>query len=285
MKLSEVKEYLKEASHLGARGVWLFGGEPFFYFDLLLGTVESAKELGMGVITTSNSFWATSEETALRRLYPLKEKGLDLITFSADPFHWEYVPLEYVQNAANAAKRLDMKYELWNAYFVGKGDNSSLKLCREITMRMLEHRLVFGPFTFQGTAAYILANRSPLQPWTRYNKCMLSSFLGGGLSRPSEVTIDPYGYVQIGGGSGISMGNVKGKKLSDIIKNYKIENNPITKVLYEEGPVGLAKMAMNYGFKPTEYADGCHLCYEARRILLEHYPEYLAPAIWYERAK
>jgi hypothetical protein len=62
-------------------------------------------------------------------------------------------------------------------------------------------------------------------------------------------------------------------------------SHPILKVLQEEGPVGLAKMAMDYGFEPTEYASDCYLCYEARKVLLKHYPEYLAPAIWYERAK
>ena len=283
MKLAEAKEYLKEAIKLGARSVWLFGGEPFFYFDLLLGAVESAKELGMDVTTTSNSFWATSEESALKRLHLLKEKGLDFIAFSADPFHWEYVPLEYVQNAAKAAKRLDMKYELWGSYFIGKDDDSSFRLSREITIRMLEHRLSSGPISFQGTAAYILAEHAPQQPWTRYNKCIV----GRGLSQPNEVTIEPYGYVQIGcfPGSGISIGNAKENRLSEIVKNYKIENHTIAKVLYEEGPSGLAKMAMNYGFEPTEYADACHLCYEARKVLLEHYPQYLAPAIWYERAK
>jgi hypothetical protein len=40
-----------------------------------------------------------------------------------------------------------------------------------------------------------------------------------------------------------------------------------------------------HGFTPTEYVDECHLCYKARKVLLKHYPEYLAPAIWYEKAK
>ncbi len=73
--------------------------------------------------------------------------------------------------------------------------------------------------------------------------------------------------------------------MSEIIRTYNIEEHPIMKVLRKEGPVGLARMAMNHGFKPTEYADGCHLCYEARKVLLKYYPQYLAPAIWYRKAK
>ena len=95
MKLSEVKEYLEEAKKVGAKSVWFFGGEPFFYFDLLANGVEYAKQIGLTPTTTSNAFWAKSEEAALKRLSLLKERGLHPISFSADPFHWEYVPLGF----------------------------------------------------------------------------------------------------------------------------------------------------------------------------------------------
>jgi hypothetical protein len=103
------------------------------------------------------------------------------------------------------------------------------------------------------------------------------------LSSLNFVSIDPYGYVQLC--SGISIGNAKERKLSEIIKTYDPQAHPILKALFEGGPAGLAKIAISYGFNPTEYADDCHLCYEARKALLKHYPQYLAPAIWYERAK
>jgi MoaA/NifB/PqqE/SkfB family radical SAM enzyme len=284
MKLSEVQEYLKEAKKLGTRWVWLFGGEPFLYFDLLLGAIESAKDLGFSMWTTSNAFWATSEEEALRWLRPLKEKRLDSIQFSADPFHWEYVPLEYVRNAVQAAEKLNINYSISNCYFLGKDDNSVLRLSQEITTRMSRHRFFISPINFQGTGAEVLAEQAPKQPWTRYKKCNYGPCgVGRGVAQLGIVNIDPYGYVQPC--PGISIGNAKERKLSEIIRTYDFGENPIMKVLYEEGPVGPAKMAMKYGFKPTEYADECHLCYEARKVLLKHYPQYLAPAIWYERAK
>jgi hypothetical protein len=285
MELSDAQEYLKEVKKLGASFVWLIGGEPFLCFDLLLGAIESAKQLGLEAITTSNAFWATSEESALRKLSLLKEKGLDEITFSADPFHWEYNPLEYVRNAIQAATELDIRYSIgFLCYFRGKDGDTSLRLSREIATRMLGHRIYAAPILFQGIAAEVLAKDAPKQPWTEYNECKYE--LCGSrikLDQPDVVFIDPYGYVEPC--CGISIGNAKERKLSEVIGTYDIKGNPITKVLCEEGPTGLAKMAMEYGFKPTEYADGCHLCYEARKVLLEHYPQYLAPAIYYERAK
>jgi MoaA/NifB/PqqE/SkfB family radical SAM enzyme len=270
MKLSEVQEYLVEAKKVGAMKVWFFGGEPFFYFNLLLGAIESAKHLGLEATTTSNAFWATSEESALRRLRPLKEKGLDFISFSADPFHWEYIPLEYVRNALKAAKKLGIKCDIWSCYFAEKYDGRVLRLSREIVTRLSLHDV--GTVTFIGTAAEVLAEHATKQSWTNYTECKMDM-----------IVIDPFGYVQPC--MGISIGNAKERKLSEIIKTYDLENHPIMKVLNEKGPVGLAKMAMNYGFRPTEYADGCHLCYEARKELLKQYPQYLAPTIWYERAK
>ena len=280
MKISEVQEYLKEGKKAGAKSVWFFGGEPFFYFDLLLRGVEYAKEIGLVPTTTSNAFWATSEELALKRLSLLKEKGLDSVSFSADPFHWEYVPLEYLRNAAKAAEKLGIGGELWNCYFVEKEGDEVLKTCREITTRLLEHDINVGGVVFQGTGAELLAERAPKQPWGEYTKCHNEI---GAFRLLTFVYIDPYGYVQPC--SGISIGNAKEKKLSEIIRRYDPKSHPILKALQEEGPVGLAKMAMDYGFEPKEYASDCHLCYEARKVLLKHYPEYLAPAIWYEKAK
>jgi MoaA/NifB/PqqE/SkfB family radical SAM enzyme len=146
------------------------------------------------------------------------------------------------------------------------------------------HRFYISSINFQGTGAEVLAEQAPKQPWTKYNKCRYGPCgVGRGIAQLGTVNVDPYGYVQPC--PGISIGNAKERKLSEIVNSYRIEDHPIMKALHEEGPVSLAKMAMNYGFEPTEYADECHLCYEARKVLLKHYPKYLAPAIWYERAK
>ena len=289
MKLTEVHEYLEEAKKVGANRVWIFGGDPFFYFELLLGTVKFAKQLGFHILTTSNAFWAITKKSALRRLGLLKEAGLDSIAFSADPFHWEYIPLEYVRNAAEAAKKLGILEGIWN---VTIEEEHIQKLNREIIVRIPMCKISTGTVMFNGTAAEVLAEQVQKQPWIKYNECNIGKEswidyneckIGRGFQYLGSVDIDPYGYVQRC--SGISIGNAKEMKLSEIIRTYDIKDHPIMKVLHEEGAVGLAKMAMKYSFRPIEYADACHLCYKARKVLLKHYPQYLAPATWYERAK
>jgi hypothetical protein len=55
--------------------------------------------------------------------------------------------------------------------------------------------------------------------------------------------------------------------------------------LARQGPVGLAKLAQDKGFKPAaQYADKCHLCWNVRRFLFHsglHHDE-LGPACVYE---
>jgi MoaA/NifB/PqqE/SkfB family radical SAM enzyme len=167
--------------------------------------------------------------------------------------------LEYIRNAAKAAKELGIRVEgIWNCYFTEKEGNEVLRLSQEITSILSAHGVgVGGKIMFQGTAAEVLSEYALKQPWTRYNKCHEES---GQLRSLSFISIDPYGYVQPC--SGISIGNAKEKKLSEIIKSYDPQAHPILGPLCAEGPTALAKMAMAYGFKPTEYADDCHLCYE-----------------------
>jgi len=285
MTLSQAREYVAEAKEAGATSVWFYGGEPFLYFDLLSGAVEYARQVGLVPTATSNAFWAVSEKASVERLSLLKEKGLQGLSFSADPFHQEYVPLEHIRNAFKAAEALGISgYGDVTAYmsFVEEQGDEVVRRCREAATRLSAayDAGVGGEVWFTGTAAEVLAPLALKQTWTTYDRCIWEDMLVG---RAGSASVDPSGDVQLC--TGIPIGNAKQRKLSEIIQTYSARTHPILGVLSKEGVTGLARMAMGYGFEPTEYADECHLCYEARKVLLNHYPEHLAPAIWYERAK
>jgi len=288
MEVPDMREYMEEAQKVGATWVSFFGGEPFLYFDLLKQGIKHARSIGLETAIASNAFWATSEESALERLRSLKEIGLGEIAVASDPFHCEYVPLESIRNAIKAAKSLGVFAYSGVTAFDEEEGNAVVRRAREITARLLPHEIYggrIGGIGFQGTAAEVLAERASRQSWKEYaHPChMVDLVESGGLG---NVSVDPYGYVSprlicIG----ISMGNARETRLSEIIAGYDPHAHPILGTLYERGPVGLAKMAMEFGFEPTEYADECHLCYEARKVLLGHYPEYLAPATYYGRVR
>jgi hypothetical protein len=50
------------------------------------------------------------------------------------------------------------------------------------------------------------------------------------------------------------------------------------------GPLGLAREAQAFGYVlKADYADKCHLCQEARQVLLSKYPAYLVPEQHYRK--
>jgi len=292
MELSDMKEYLDERRKLGSGSVYFFGGEPFLYFDLLTEGIKHARKIGLEPAVLSNGFWATYEQLATKRLRLLREIGINHISLSVDPFHREYVPLEHVRNAIEGAKSLGMSASVQgNCYFTGKdGGDDLLRHSREITAKFLrlgswEPHATPGVMLC-GTAAEVLAKHAPMQPWQEYSDLCHMVELSKESSRGmNSVCVDPSGNVSPGGCLGISIGNAKETKMSEIVTTYRPHAHPILGPLFREGAVGLARMAKKRGFEPTEYASSCHLCYETRKALLEHYPRHLAPAIYYEKAK
>lgn len=286
MEVADMREYLDEARKAGAKSVWLRGGESLLHFDLFTEGVRYAKRIGLVPTTASNAFWATSEESALEKLRCLKEAGLADIGMHTDPFHLEYIPLEHVRNAIRAAISLDIGGPGWGGSLEEEDGDYSMPYAREIVARLLPYELNgggIGGVGLQGTAAELLTDRvTDMQPWETFSTCWYERSYYDGLR---FVTVGPYGCVQPGNCMGISIGNARETKLSEIVTSYDPHEHPISGPLYEGGPADLARLAMKYGFEPTEYHDNCHLCYEARKVLLKHYPEHLAPAVYYERVK
>ena len=85
--------------------------------------------------------------------------------------------------------------------------------------------------------------------------------------------MDPLGYMHIC--QGISIGNLFHTPLREICENYDPDSHPIVGPLLEGGPVEIVR---RYRLTHREqYADACHLCYEARKDLRDQFPEILIP--------
>ncbi len=71
------------------------------------------------------------------------------------------------------------------------------------------------------------------------------------------------------------MGNVLDTSILELLRSYMPRAHPICGPLIEGGPALLVK---EYSIPHTEgYVDACHLCYYARRALLDRFPQYLTP--------
>jgi organic radical activating enzyme len=83
------------------RVVALTGGEPFLNRSRLRAVLEVAQRFGLLVDVVTSCHWATSPARAAEVLAALPP--ISNVSLSADRYHLEFVPLERVRNAAEAA--------------------------------------------------------------------------------------------------------------------------------------------------------------------------------------
>ena len=71
------------------------------------------------------------------------------------------------------------------------------------------------------------------------------------------------------------MGNLWQQPLAELAAAYEADTHPICRPLARGGP---ALLAGEYGVTPEAgYVDECHFCYSVRRLLVDRFPESLAP--------
>jgi hypothetical protein len=72
------------------------------------------------------------------------------------------------------------------------------------------------------------------------------------------------------------MGSMFERPLTEIVATYDPQTYPVIGPLLTGGPAALVE---RYDLPHQEaYVDACHLCYEARVMLRERFPEVLGPA-------
>ncbi len=284
MSVSEVEGYLTAVAGQPLEWILLFGGEPFTCYDLLRECVALAAPLAP-VLVFTNGYWATDPDTARHRLAGLQAAGLDYILFSVDAFHQAHVPLERIAVGIEAARQLGYRTIAVDNRCLStpEADNPFNRRTRELMARLAELcdlsdvDVGRGPARPVGRAADELpfrdfyASASP-----RSTECPLPDYLGGDLRAPTGVEIHPGGWVNLC--AGLALGNARQRPLSEILAEYDPDAHPIIRLLAQEGPPGLLRLAQRHGYASDEgYMDGCHLCYQARRFLYPHYPDHLAP--------
>jgi len=249
--------------------VHLTGGEPFLYWERLVGILDQAKKEGLGKcdLVETNGFWATSEKIIVERLKTLKTLGVRRFKVSTDPFHQEYVDIEVVRRLAAIAKEtLGPRRVLvrWEKYLDNPVEIRGLDA--EQRKRKLISAMEDYHCRFTGRAVTELAEMAgskPLKSLASMN-CR-SDFLGA-----KGVHIDPYGNVFSGTRSGIIVGNVNAKPLEQIWRQFDPSGKDFIGTLFNHGPAGLLEKAIELGYeKAPHYATKCHLCTSIRQFLFD----------------
>ena len=259
MTLDTIRQILQQASNPGTiESIYFEGGEPFLYYALLLRAVQMAAELGFEVGIVSNAYWATSVEDALEWLKPFAGLIQDL-SVSSDVYHWSEALSQQARNARAAAEKLGIPIGVIS---IAQPEATNATLAAG----QLPERE--SAVMYRGRAAGQLAARAEHRPWTQFTACPHED-----LREPGRVHVDPFGNVHLC--QGISLGNLFHTPLKEICRTYDPDLHPIAGPLLAGGP---AELVRRYELPhEDDYADACHLCYEARRALRGRFAEILAP--------
>jgi MoaA/NifB/PqqE/SkfB family radical SAM enzyme len=262
MDLVTVRSILKQSRDVGTvEWIYFEGGEPFLFYPTFLEGVRLAREMGFKVGVVSNSYWATSVEDALVALRPLVELGVEDLSVSDDAFHHEGEDESPAQHAVAAASQLGVEASSiciekpYAEAAPGEGQAQGAPV-------------IGGGAMFKGRAVETLTEGLPRRPWRALDSCPHED-----LEFPGRVHVDPYGHVHIC--QGVSMGNLFETSLAELVANHNAAAHPICGPLVAGGP---ARLVQEYGVEhEPEMIDECHLCFDARRKLIDRFPGQLAP--------
>jgi MoaA/NifB/PqqE/SkfB family radical SAM enzyme len=256
--LEQIRAVLDEAAELGTvESVYIEGGEPFLYYPLMMEGIKLARARGFKAGVVTNCYWATAAEDASLWLEPLKETGTDDVWLSDDAYHHGEEEETPAKVASRAAAELG----------VPSGSISIDEPTVEFGVEKGEP-VIKGGAVLRGRAVEKLAEGLPTRPWEQFTECRHEE-----LRTPGRVHLDPFGHVHLC--QGLSMGNMWETPLSKLVKEYDPEAHPICGPLLKGGPAELVR-AYDLDLR-GEYVDECHLCFLARKALIDRFPEYLAP--------
>ncbi|MBU0509400.1 radical SAM protein [bacterium] len=261
MPLAMALDAVRQARELGTvNEIYLEGGEPFLHYPIMVEVIREASRLGLEIGIVTNGYFAVTVEDAEVWLKPLLEAGLSSVSVSDDTFHSdESEEITPAARTAEAARNLGIN--------VGT-------ICIEPPRGICDGKekgapVLGGDVRFRGRAVEKLADENlPRKSWDSFDECPDEDF-----EKIGRLHLDPFGYLY--SCQGVVAGNLKEKSLAEIVREYQPATEPIIGPLMRGGPAALVR---EYRL-PLEgqYIDACHLCYLARKMLRERYPDHLAP--------
>jgi hypothetical protein len=211
-------------------------------------------DFAVGIVT--NAYWANSVADAQEWLRPFAGRLADF-TVSSDQFHCSETLGERPQNALVAAKWLNLP-------------TGMITIAQPAQEARESHGQIEGggAVMYRGRAVEKLMEKATPHPWASFDSCPHED-----LRQPGRVHLYPLGNLHLC--QGLVIGNLFEITLKRICEEYDAETHPICGPLLEGGPAALVS---EYNVPHSaQYADACHLCYEARRILRPRFAGELGP--------
>ena len=272
-------------------GLHFTGGEPFLNFQLLLFAVEQSNKLGLrSKFVETNCFWCTDDKIIEDRFLKLKEKGLDGVLISANPFVVEHVPFERIERGLTVsikvfgAENVIVYHPIYYRQLSSMGVKETLKF-EEYLRRINPEEFIwsFDP------GILLPMGRLPYKLGNLYHKHPAKFFFGQSclseLTRPWHVHVDCFCNYIPGYCAGISLGDAR--RLREIVQGVDLEDKPILEALSTDLKKLFEFAKREYRYKELKegYVSKCHLCLDIRRhiaLVTNEFKE-LRPREFYEK--
>jgi len=246
MNEADVMSYVDQAAEIpfGPSGLCLSGGEVLLYWDLVERILRRAAGRFRTISLITNAFWATSPETARRKLTALREAGLTTLVVSTSQYHSEYIKPVRVRTALAAADAIQLPtFVKCTAPANGTPVDDLLSVIGPIPASVEVDSMTFLP---GGRAAEL-----PMAAFT------FTSGIPEGACPGSVMTLHPNGDAYFCCTPGaksepLRVGNALTSSLADLVHAYYLRGT--FAVLREQGPAGLGHRLRD------RYVDVCHLC-------------------------
>jgi hypothetical protein len=276
----ECVDALRRLNHLD--WVVLMGGEPGLFPELTHRLTAAIRTMGIAVNVETNASWATDDEAAHRFLEPLYAQGV-MVMFSLDAWHERFVPSERVSRAARISEALGGRCFLEAEYLDLASCSHERDKRTNALLADFERQVETRPRVYQGTILYNGRAAERLAPLVASGRGIPSQvcdrvpwWFHGELETLELLELDADGYLSKG--CGIAIANIRQTPVDAVLAAYDATQHPIFSILLKSGPLGLAREAEALGYVlKADYADKCHLCQEARQVLVSKYPAYLVP--------
>ncbi len=263
--------------------VHITGGEPFLYFERLIGILQEARRLGLtpvDVIETNGS-WAEDENDIVEKLRQIDSLGLNRLKISWDAFHEEFIDIQSVRRLVSVARNILGDNRVLVRWEKHLDSPTGIRQKSEPQRKnILQEAMASDSCRLTGRAADALAELSQQYPCEKFHEKSCRN----ALLSSKGVHIDPNGEVFNGQCSGMIVGNVRQTPLDELWKAFEPDKTNFWQILYNKGPAGFLENAAAEGYACREkYASKCHLCTDIRRFFFDKglFSQIIGPNVCY----
>ncbi len=264
MSLRHALDWIDEAASYRKgmiKGIALTGGEPFYNISNLVEISSHAKQSGFVVSVVTNAFWAVTEEQAIETLQ--RVPALQMISISTDIYHQQFITLENIRNAVQAARQLGRHYNI--AICTDSDEDERYKAILDTLKTFIEPEKIRIAITFP-------AGRAQKHQHT-FNHQTSPEPTVSACSMTSAPVVFPDGKVMACIGPLLTLpescpmclGNLQKQTLAEILDQAEL--NPVLHIIRVWGPHKLVSLLREYehgDLLPKEYIcnSHCDICYK-----------------------